>query len=156
MIKVSTSRDAQNGDYEAEDVLEIIRKGFEAGETEFSTPLSGYGNWKIMMTKLGWGDEYNRRFDSNWEFWARMDALSLVLISLAPGRNDPKFNKYTSPVVYGYDYDESTGMVTFKVKAGSDNHNDWGHEAVHDITALRLTIDPEFKKRYEEIEKKKQ
>lgn len=112
MIKVEASKD-EYGDYDEKEVLEIIRKGFEAGETEFSTPLSGYGNWKM-------GGEY--KIDSNTSAPYRqalrddhISALLWVLTQLIPYVNDPDFGKYTPLEVDEFSYDDQTDMFTFKV-----------------------------------------
>ena len=108
MIKVEASKD-EFGNYDAKEVVKIVRKGFEAGETEFSTPASGYGNQEIMNVRSIMRDKYNRDSDPSWEAEKRVEALRWVLIGLALDHKDSDL------MAYDFVYDESTDVITFKI-----------------------------------------
>ena len=108
MIKVEASKD-EYGSYNAEEVVKIIRKGFEAGETKFSTPALGYGNQDVMTVRSIMRDKYNRDSDPSWEAEKRVEALRWVLIGLALD------HKGSDLMAYDFVYDESTDVITFKI-----------------------------------------
>ena len=109
MIKVEASKD-EYGSYNAEEVVKIVSKGMDAGETEFSTLSLGYGNQEIMNVRSIMRDKYNRDSDPSWEAEKRIEALRWALIGLILGDEHP------DAFTYDFVYDESTDVITFKVK----------------------------------------
>lgn len=109
MIKVEASKD-EYGNYDAKEVVKIVSKGIDVGETEFSTPASGYGNQEIMNIRSIMRDKYDRDSDPSWEAEKRVEALRWALIGLTLGDEHP------DAFTYNFVYNESTDVITFKVK----------------------------------------
>ena len=114
MIKISTSKISRNGNYDKQEVIDIIRKGFEAGETEFSVSLMGFGNsnfWEV------WKEDYNQEYNRSWDLDIRETALLKVLSELALNQNDPDFGKYIPLDTYEYVIYTLSYIFKFKVRA---------------------------------------